>query len=360
MSADCVASQDAGFDVFPLRGSAAPWYAAGARVERTGAKRTLVSAQQHGVMEGRPLVRENELESFKAGDWQAGDASPLAMAAKLKGRTESQLLRSLWTERDYSQGYQWGMVIDLNTCTGCNACVTACVSENNIPMVGKDQISRGREMFWNRLDRYFSGPADDDGIPQDDDPQVVHQMVPCMQCENAPCESVCPVAATVHSPEGLNDMAYNRCIGTRYCSNNCPYKVRRFNWFNFNKDHSPQRQMAFNPDVTVRARGVMEKCTYCVQRINAGKLSAKVAGRTVRDGDIKTACQQACPAEAIVFGNINDRDAAVTRLRGVVDRTTGDEVMAGSPLHYAMLSELNVKPRTTYLAKIRNPNRELS
>ncbi len=361
MSSECAVAEIPGFDAYPLRGSDAPHYAAGATVTKTGRTHTLVSSQEHGVMEGRPLVRENDLATFKADtQWTAVDASPLAKAAKLQGKTESQLMHSLWTERDYSQGYQWAMVIDLNTCTGCNACVTACVSENNIPMVGKEQIANGREMFWNRMDRYFTGAATQDGVPLDDDPQVVHQMVPCMQCENAPCESVCPVAATVHSPEGLNDMAYNRCIGTRYCSNNCPYKVRRFNWFNFNKDHSPQRQMAFNPDVTIRARGVMEKCTYCVQRINSGKLAAKVDGRTVRDGDIRTACQQACPADAITFGNINDPEAAVTKLRGTVDRKTGDLVTAGSPLHYAMLSELNVKPRTTYLAKIRNPNPELS
>ncbi|MFO1054186.1 MAG: TAT-variant-translocated molybdopterin oxidoreductase [Planctomycetota bacterium] len=352
MDAACEVAADKGFDVFPLRASTALWTASGARIERTGRFHTLVVTQEHGTMEHRALVRENTLQAFKSSDWKAVDESPLGQAAKLEHEEESSRLVSLWQERDYSQGYRWGMVIDLNSCTGCGACVTACVAENNIPMVGKEQVATNREMFWNRIDRYFEGVDTKVGMltiqEPTDDPKVVFQMVPCMQCENAPCESVCPVAATTHTPEGLNDMVYNRCIGTRYCSNNCPYKVRRFNWFNFNKHNAPERKLQFNPDVTVRARGVMEKCTYCVQRINAGKFAAKAEGRKLADGkDIRTACQQVCPAEAIVFGDLNDKESMVSK-------------QAESPLNYAMLSELNVKPRTTYLAKIRNPKTEMS
>ncbi|MCC6782485.1 MAG: TAT-variant-translocated molybdopterin oxidoreductase [Planctomycetes bacterium] len=352
MDAHCEVAADRGFDAYPLRSSTGLHTGRGARVEKTGRSYPIVVTQEHGTMEGRPLVRENTLEGFRGSEWKATDESPLGKMAKLHGHgmQESDLTKSLFVEQDYSQGYRWGMVIDLNSCTGCGACVTACVAENNIPMVGKDQVARNREMFWNRIDRYFEGVDKKVGLltiqDPSDDPKVVYQMVPCMQCENAPCESVCPVAATTHTEEGLNDMVYNRCIGTRYCSNNCPYKVRRFNWFNFNKDHAPERKMQFNPDVTVRARGVMEKCTYCVQRINAGKFRAKAEGRKLQDlVDIKTACQQVCPAEAITFGDLNDKDSRVAKL-------------ASSPLNYGMLAELNVKPRTTYLAKIRNPRTE--
>jgi Fe-S-cluster-containing dehydrogenase component len=320
------ASGRVGIDVSPLRTLDGYDFITGVAITATGRKYAISCAQDHGSMEGRPLVREATLEEYRKEPKFAQEM------------VEHPPLKSLWDEHDYSKGYQWGLAVDLNTCIGCGACTMACQSENNVPIVGKAQVAVGREMNWIRVDRYFSGEADD--------AQVVYQPVMCQHCENAPCEQVCPVAATVHDKEGLNLMVYNRCIGTRYCSNNCPYKVRRFNFFNYTKDTPEIVKMAMNPDVTVRSRGVMEKCTFCIQRINRGKNAAKLENREVRDGEIITACQQACPTQAIVFGNINDPASKISKAKR-------------QNRNYELLAELNTKPRLSYLARIRNPNPKL-
>ena len=319
-------ANDAGFNVNSIRTSENNYSVRNVSLWRSTNTYPLANTQDHGSMEGRPIVREATLEKYK----EEPNFAPEMV--------EMPELKALFDQRPYDTGNQWGMAIDLNTCTGCNTCVVACQSENNIPIVGKEQVKNGREMHWIRLDRYFAGEADN--------PEIVFQPVACHQCENAPCEQVCPVQATQHDKEGLNVMTYNRCIGTRYCSNNCPYKVRRFNFFNYTNELPETVKMAQNPDVTVRFRGVMEKCTYCTQRIQRGKIAAKNESRELVDGDIVTACQQACPADAIAFGNILDKNSKVYKWK----KQNRD---------YKMLAELDIRPRTSFLAKLRNPNPEM-
>ncbi len=327
-------ADNVGANGYLLRTSEAMHFDGGLKLTGTGRTVTLANTQDHGTLEGRPLVREASLDEYREDPKFAEEM------------VEHKPLVSMWNDFKYDKGLQWGMVIDLTACTGCNTCTIACQSENNIPIVGKEQVHNGREMHWIRVDRYYttpSGHSNNDEILTDAEPGMVHQPIPCQQCEMAPCEQVCPVGATMHDEQGLNMMVYNRCIGTRYCSNNCPYKVRRFNFFNYTKDTPEIVKMAMNPNVTVRSRGVMEKCSYCLQRINRAKDNAKLENREVRDGDVVTACQQACPTKAIYFGDINNPDSVVTAVKK-------------RNLNYQLLIEENTRPRTTYLAKIRNPN----
>jgi MoCo/4Fe-4S cofactor protein with predicted Tat translocation signal len=310
-----------GVDAYRLRTRDALHAVTGLLVHRTGRQHDLAVTQEHWSMEGRELIREATLDDFR-NEPETGSVHGAP---------------ALWEAPTLGAQNQWGMAIDLNSCTGCNACVTACQSENNVPVVGEEQVRRSREMHWIRIDRYFAGSPEG--------PQVSFQPVPCMHCETAPCEQVCPVGATMHDQEGLNVMVYNRCIGTRYCSNNCPYKVRRFNFFNFTFEYTEPVKMAMNPDVTVRSRGVMEKCSYCVQRLNEAKIGAEREGVDLRDGDVQTACQQTCPSEAIIFGDIADLESRVSREKK-------------KSRNYVLLEEMNHKPRTSYLEKIRNPHPE--
>jgi MoCo/4Fe-4S cofactor protein with predicted Tat translocation signal len=321
------------FNAFLLRTSDAPWFASGLEIVKTSERYLLANTQEHQVMEGRNTVRVATLAEYTE--------HPEVIHAM--GHTPPRTL-TLYPEHEYN-GHKWGMTIDLTSCMGCAACVAACTAENNIPVVGKEQVWRNREMHWIRVDTYFSTGTEED-LEHLTNVQAYSQPVPCMQCELAPCEVVCPVAATAHSSEGLNDMVYNRCVGTRYCSNNCPYKVRRFNFLLYQDWTTPSLEPLRNPDVTVRSRGVMEKCTYCVQRINQARIDAKREDRAIRDGEIVTACQAVCPADAIVFGDLNDPQSRVAKLRA-------------QQRNYGLLEDLNTRPRTTFLAALRNPNPEL-
>jgi len=315
-----------GTNAFSMRTSTSLW-AATATLRTTGRQWPLASTQLHQSMEDRYNVRTATVDAYSHDSKIIREKNP-AVSKDF----------SLYPKRE-AGNYAWGMSIDLNACIGCNACVLACQAENNIPIVGKTEVLRGREMHWLRIDTYFRG--------EPDGPEAFFQPVPCMHCENAPCELVCPVGATTHSSEGLNEMTYNRCVGTRYCSNNCPYKVRRFNFFQYSSYGESTLNLLANPDVSVRSRGVMEKCTYCVQRINAAHIDAEKQDRPIRDGEIRTACQVACPANAIVFGNVGNPESAVSRLKA-------------EPRSYGLLEELNTQPRTTYLARLSNPNPEIS
>jgi molybdopterin-containing oxidoreductase family iron-sulfur binding subunit len=315
-----------GSNAYTLRAHDALQAAAPATLTKTGQHVDLAFRQTSGDMRGRDAALHGTLAQY------AGE--PRAVT-----RDANQAPPTLYELRPSNPRQQWGMVVDLSACIGCSACVVACQTENNVPFVGEDGVFKGRSMHWLRIDRYFEGH-------DEDDPAVLLQPMLCQHCEMAPCEYVCPVGATVHSADGLNDMTYNRCVGTRFCSNNCPYKVRRFNWFNYNVGKPQTLRMMMNPDVTVRARGVMEKCTYCVQRIREAEISAHREDRPIRDGEVRTACEATCPTGAIVFGNLADPASRVAALRDN-DRT------------YAALDDLATLPHTRYMARLENPNPEI-
>jgi len=316
-----------GFNPYGLRTGKALWQDLGMAARKVAGSYVFATTQNdHALDASRHIIQKGDIEDYLKNP-----------ASVHEGAETPPRELTMYPGFPYN-GYAWGMAIDLNACTGCSACVVACQAENNIAVVGKDQVRRGRAMHWLRVDTYYSGDVNS--------PEVYNQPVPCMQCENAPCELVCPVQATSHSSEGLNDMVYNRCVGTRYCSNNCPYKVRRFNFYLYSDYETPSLKLLHNPDVTVRSRGVMEKCTYCVQRINAAKIDAEKENRTVRDGEIQTACQASCPTEAIVFGNINDPNSRVSKMKA-------------EERNYGLLADLNTRPRTTYLAALKNPYENL-
>jgi Fe-S-cluster-containing dehydrogenase component len=329
-----------GFDAYKLRNSWEPWFSNGVQVHNTGLEHPLATTQLHFTMEDpnfsgepRDILRSQTLEQF-LNEGQKHDE-------KHEHPTIYPPEYNYKNQEVNAPNYAWGMALDLNNCIGCNACTIACQAENNIPVVGKTEVTRSREMHWIRVDTYFEG--EDANQPQG----ISFMPVPCMHCENAPCEPVCPVHATVHSAEGLNDMVYNRCVGTKYCSNNCPYKVRRFNFFLYQDWDTPLYQLMRNPDVSVRSRGVMEKCTYCVQRIQNGKIQAELEGRRLHDGEVVTACQAVCPTDVIVFGDINDPNSRVAKVKA-------------NERNYDLLGELNTKPRTSYLSQLKNPNPEIS
>ncbi len=326
-------AEGVGVDVTPLQSADNPWRAS-VKLTKVRGRHSFALTQDHHTMAGRNHLRVGTVSEFKADQFFVWNMDEFSGKY---GRNENA--PSMYPAHDYSQGPQWGMVINLSTCIGCNACMIACQAENNIPVVGKEEVANGREMHWIRVDRYYEGHASDAAVH--------HQPMACVHCENAPCEAVCPVAATVHSTDGLNQMVYNRCVGTRYCSNNCPYKVRRFNFYKYADHDTPSLKLQRNPNVTVRSRGVMEKCTFCIQRISEARSTARVAGRPIADGEVVTACQQACPTGAIVFGDIRDPVSRVAHLKE-------------SKLDYGVLSVLNTRPRLTYHARIMNPNSALA
>jgi molybdopterin-containing oxidoreductase family iron-sulfur binding subunit len=324
-----------GFNAYRLRTSENPWFAPGFSVRPTGETEVVACTQQHHLMEGRAPVRRSTLAAYqKHPDFVKEEE-------REQEREETRRARrplTLYPENQ-ERPNSWGMAIDLTACVGCQACVIACQAENNIPVVGKEQVAFGREMHWLRIDRYVTGTYEEPA-------EFYFQPVPCMHCQNAPCEYVCPTEATVHSSDGLNEMIYNRCVGTRFCQNNCPYKVRRFNFLSYAEFAPTSRALQFNPNVTVRSRGIMEKCTYCVQRIRQAQIDSQKEDRAIRDGEVLTACQAVCPANAIVFGDLHDPRSEVRRLKA-------------SPLDYGLLADLNTKPHTTYLGALRNPHSDL-